>query len=189
MKKAFLAIAMTAVMAGTYSFIPATKKLAEPVVYNVVTSESKVDFVGSKKAGYHKGSFAIKSGAVMLNEGKITGGKFIIDMSSVKTDAGEKLDGHLKAPDFFDAAKFGEATYEISEVKYTGASTADISGKLTLKGVTLPLSFSTTIRSADEKLFFGQANFSLDRTLFGISYGAGSISNDVQISIYLFAKK
>ena len=188
MKKLFLAIAFTGILAGVYSFVPNTPK-AEPTTFNVVTSESKVEFVGSKKAGYHTGSFALKSGTITTNEGKLTGGKFLIDLNSVKSDGGEKLDGHLKSADFFDVAKFGEAAYEITGVKYADDNTAQVSGNLSLKGLTLPVSFNAKIRNADDKGFFAQANFSLDRTLFGLNYGIGMISPDVQISVYLFGKK
>ena len=189
MKKIFLAIAFTAVLAGMYSFVPGIKKTAAPIVYTVATDASKVEFVGSKKAGYHNGTILLKNGTINVENGKLTGGKFVIDLTTIKADAGEKLEGHLKSPDFFDVAKFGEATYEISSVNYTSAATADITGNLTLKGVTLPVKFTANIRNLDDKKFFGQANFSIDRTLFGISYGVGMVSNDVQVGIYLFANK
>ena len=93
-----------------------------------------------------------------------------------------------KKSDFLDAAKNPEATFEITGVNYTSDNTATVSGKLTFNGVTLPLSFTANIRNSDDKGFFAQAFFGFDRTLFGVKYGVGAVSNDVQLAIHLFAK-
>ena len=117
MKKIVFSIVFTTALASLYSFTP-IKKINAPATYTVATDASKVEFTGSKKAGYHNGSFALKAGSISIDNGKLTGGKFVIDLASVKADAGEKLEGHLKSPDFFDVAKFAEATYEITSVNY-----------------------------------------------------------------------
>ena len=190
MKKAFLALAGVAFLTGIYSFVPRIEKKV-PASLTVNVEKSRVDWVGSKKADFHTGYFPVKSGSVMVDGGKLTGGKFVIDLANLKvTDAGggDRLTGHLKTPDFFDVAKFGEATYEITSVNYTSDNTADVSGNLNLKGATLPVKFQALIRSSDDKGFFAQAFFSLDRTLFGVNYGIGAVSNDVELAVHLFAK-
>jgi len=190
MKKILIACASFVAIASTFAFTNATK-VGEPVSYAVDTKSSKVDFSGSKKGGYHPGYFPVKDGSVAVANGKITGGKFTIDVAGVKvTDgAGEKLEGHLKAPDFFDAAKFADATFEITSVKYKGAENATITGNLTLKGTSSKISFETKVREVSETKLFAEANFSIDRTKFGISYGVGNVSSDVQIGVHLFATK
>ena len=95
----------------------------------------------------------------------------------------------MKSPDFFDVAKFAEATFEISSVNYTSASTADVAGTLNIKGATVPVKFVANIRSADDKGFFAQAFLSIDRTLLGVNYGPGMVSNDVQLAIHIFGTK
>jgi polyisoprenoid-binding protein YceI len=188
MKKNLMAIAVFAIFIGICSFVPGNKK-ADPIIYKVATESSKIEWVGSKKGGYHNGSFLLKSGTVTVDNGKITGGQFVIDLGSVKADAGEKLESHLKSPDFFDVAKFAEATYEITSVNYTAPTVAEIAGNLTLKGATVVVKFNANIRNLDDKKFFGQANFSIDRTTWGLNYGPGMVSNDVQVGVYLFANK
>ncbi|MDI9366229.1 MAG: YceI family protein [Flavobacterium sp.] len=187
MKKVFLAVALVASTVGIYSF---TTKVADTFAVNTTTS--KVDFTGSKKSGYHQGHFSLKSGSVTVDAGKITGGSFVIDLASVKItdDAAPKLEGHLKAPDFFDfSIKGTEATYTIASVKYTSADKAEIDGSLTLKGITAPVTFVASIRGIDATKLFAEATFSLDRTVFGINYGIGSVANDVQVTVHLFASK
>ncbi|MGJ8493606.1 YceI family protein, partial [Glaesserella parasuis] len=94
--------------------------------------------------------------------GKLKGGEFVIDLANLKvTDpgGGDRLTGHLKTADFFDVAKFGEATYKITNVNYTGEGTATISGVLNLKGASVPVSFNASVRGTDDKGFFGEAFF------------------------------
>jgi polyisoprenoid-binding protein YceI len=125
MKKVFLALALVASTVGIYSF---TTKVADTFAVNTTTS--KVEFIGSKTDGFHPGYFLLKSGSVTIDGGKLTGGSFVIDLASLKVtdEAGAKLEGHLKAPDFFDFSKGTEATYTISSVKYTSATKAEIDG-------------------------------------------------------------
>jgi len=186
MKKVFLALALVASTVGIYSF---TTKVADTFAVNTTTS--KVEFIGSKTDGFHPGYFLLKSGSVTIDGGKLTGGSFVIDLASLKVtdEAGAKLEGHLKAPDFFDFSKGTEATYTISSVKYTSATKAEIDGSLTLKGVTAPVKFVANIRGVDAAKFFAEATFSLDRTAFGINYGVGKVASDVQVTVHLFAGK
>ena len=186
MKKLFLAIAVIASTAGIYSF---TTKAAD--AYTVNTTTSKVEFIGSKAGGYHPGYFMLKSGSVMIDGGKLTGGSFVIDLSTLKItdDAGAKLEGHLKSPDFLDFGKGTDAMYSISSVKYISPTKADIDGTLTLKGITAPVKFVANIRGIDAAKFFAEATFSLDGTAFGVTYDPKKVATDVQVTVHLFATK
>ncbi len=185
MKKIVLAIALVASTVAIYSF---TTKVAD--IFTVNTATSKVEFVGSKASGSHPGYFLLKGGSIMVEAGKITGGSFIIDLSTLKItdDAGVRLEGHLKSPDFLDFGKSTEAIYVISSVKYTDANNAEIDGNFTMKGITAPVKFvATTIRNATS--FSGDARFTLDRTAFGVTYDPAKVSKDVAISVHLIAAK
>jgi polyisoprenoid-binding protein YceI len=187
MKKAFLALAGIAFMTGIYSFVPGTeKKEAKDLTVNI--EKSRVDWVAAKAGDFHTGSFAVKSGTLTLDGGKVKGGKFVIDLANLKvTDAaGDRLATHLKSPDFFDVAKFGEATYEITGVNYTSDTNLEISGNLIVKGASFPVKFPASIRGNNERGFFAQAFFSLDRTALGITYNGPA--KDVQMAVHLFAK-
>ncbi len=168
---------------------PTSTKQVE--TFTVTAQKSKVDFTGSKKNDFHTGYFPVKSGAVKIDGGKLVGGNFVVDVAGMKvTDgAGDKLAGHLSTADFFDVAKFGEATFNIISVKYTTAEKATLTGAVTLKGITKTISFDAIIRSADEKGFFAEAFFPLDRTLFGINYGVGAIDSQVQLAVHIYASK
>src|SRR6478672_8746466 len=114
MKKTVLAIMGAALIAGLSSFVPRLKK--EPATLTVNLEKSRIDWVAAKKNDFHTGYFPLKSGNLIVDNGKITGGKFVIDLANLKvTDAGggDGLTGHLKRADFFDVEKFNEAVFEI----------------------------------------------------------------------------
>ena len=69
-----------------------------------------------KISGKHEGRFEKVAGSFTLVGGKAEGGKVMVEaeIASVKTDQ-EKLDGHLKSADFFDAPKFPKATFTSRE--------------------------------------------------------------------------
>lgn len=188
MKKVLSFVAIAFAATALYSFVPAKKTiLADEFTAN--TTNSKIEFIGAKKSGFHPGYFALKSGALQIENGKLKGGKFTIDVAGLKvTDGdGEKLEGHLKSPDFFDAAKFPEASFEILTVNYTSETAVEIAGNLNFRGVNIPLKFPAYIRSVDDKKFFAQAFFSLDATLLQFNYK--NTMPDVQLAIHLFANK
>lgn len=58
-----------------------------------------------------------------------------IDVTSVNT-RDEKRDTHLKSPDFFQAEKFPTISFKSKNWKKTGENTFDVTGDLTIKGVT-----------------------------------------------------
>jgi len=185
MKKGLVAFVFATVLVGMFSF---TSSVAQSV-YTVDATKSKIDWAGAAGDHYHVGTMAVKAGTVSVENGKIAGGKFTLDLTTIKSDAGEKLDGHLKSPDFFDASKLGVATFEIKSVKYTGDKTADIDGALTLKGITANVKFSAKVRGLDDKKLFAEASLSLDRTIWGIVYGPGMLANDITVNVHLFGTK
>jgi len=186
-----LSIAVIVASISLYSFAPRAKN-SDAVNFTVTAQKSRVDFTGSKKSDYHTGYFPIKSGSVQVNNGKLVGGSFVIDVAGLKvTDerGGERLQGHLSSADFFDIAKFTEASFTINTVDYTKADRATIKGDLNLKGIKAPVTFTAVIRNADDKGFFAEAFMPFDRTLFGINYGIGMVDSEVQLAIHIYGTK
>jgi len=68
----------------------------------------------------------------------------LIDVGSVDT-ANEKRDAHLKTPDFFDVAQYGTSTFKSKNWKKTGEDIFDVTGDLTLRGVTKEVVLQVTL--------------------------------------------
>jgi polyisoprenoid-binding protein YceI len=113
-----------------------------------------------------------------------------IDASSITTD-NEKRDGHLKSPDFFDTAKFPKLTFVSKSAKAAGEHAVDISGDLTMHGVTKPVVLHVTDIAAnfpspmDKKNHRGaSATATINRQDFGVKWNApvGGKAGDVAVS-------
>ena len=182
------------------------KPTADAQTYKIDVKESTINWTGTKKIGSsHNGAVSIKEGQVEMKKGEITGGTFKVDVASL-TDADlassptdqKKLEGHLKSPDFFNVAKYPEATFKISKVEKKADKEFLVKGDLTMIGVTKPLEFPATITTEND-IVKGEATIKVDRTKWGLKYGSGDffkelagdriINNDFELKLNLVAKK
>jgi polyisoprenoid-binding protein YceI len=133
---------------------------------------SKIGFVGSKVTGSHDGGFKAFTGTIELTEdGKgVRAMTADIDMNSTWSD-NEKLTGHLKAPDFFDVAKFPKATFVSTEITPGGEkdATHTVTGNFTLHGVTKSIKFPVKVAVSDGSAKV-DSEFFINRKDFGIVY-------------------
>ena len=181
-----IAIALLVVF-GTANLNAQTKKIN--------ASKSKINWVGKKITGQHEGTINLQEGALIFKGEKLVGGNFTVNMASISTtdlkagEGKEKLDGHLKADDFFGTEKFPTATLVFKSIVAKGANAFNVSGDLTIKGIKNPITFdlATTANSATTK-------FNVDRTKYNIKYGSKSffdsigdkaIDNEFELSVAL----
>ncbi|ODT84756.1 YceI family protein [Phenylobacterium sp. SCN 70-31] len=114
--------------------------------------------------------------------------KVTIDTNLVGTFS-PGLDKHLKAPDFLDTAKFPTATFTSTGVKRTGERTADVTGDLTLHGVTRPVTFQATFNQAGVNMVDKQYSLGFDgkatikRSDFGITTYVPAVSDEVTLKL------
>ena len=64
-----------------------------------------------------------------------------VDVSTIDTRE-PKRDAHLKSPDFFDVAKHPKMTFQSTKVEPVGAGKLQVTGDLTIRGVTRPVVFN-----------------------------------------------
>ena len=155
--------------------------------YSITPDTSKIEFVGSKVTGSHNGSFKKFSGAIVFT-GQPEGSSVnvTIDTTSIETDTPD-LTKHLKTPDFFDVAKYPEATFASSEIKAGGEKgTHTITGNLKMHGVTKSITFPATITVTPEAITV-DSTFSINRKDFGINY-AGAADNLIRDEVLLTLK-
>jgi polyisoprenoid-binding protein YceI len=169
---------------------------------------SKLEWIGSKPVGDgHKGTIAIKDGSVKVDNGNVTGGKFTFDLNTLTpvdqdSTGNSKLKGHLLSPDFLDAAKFPEGSFEIVSVAAgvdTGkvenkSATHMVTGNLTLKGTTKSITFPAKVTASADKVE-ADATFNIDRTQWGINYNSDAsikdkfIKKEINLTLHLVAAK
>lgn len=148
---------------------------------NVDTAVSALNWKGSKPTGSHNGTVALKSGGLLVENGALTQGVFVVDMNTItNTDmAGSKgagkIEGHLKHSDFFDVAVYPTAKFVITSVVDTGKSTLAVTGNLTIKKTTKSITIPATISTVEGVTTFKSETFMIDRTDFGVVYASKKI--------------
>ncbi|HEX7331352.1 MAG TPA: YceI family protein [Pyrinomonadaceae bacterium] len=161
--------------------------------YTITPQNSKINFVGSKVTGSHNGSFQDFSGHIdytgNVEQSRVN---ITIKTGSITTDD-PKLTEHLKSPDFFDVAKFPEATFVSTAIKPGGEKGAShtVTGNLTMHGVTKSITFPATI-AVTPTVASVDANFSINRKDFGINYAGAAnnlIRDDVVLTLNVRANK
>lgn len=166
--------------------------------YTVDATQSSVIWKGTKMSGSHEGTVTIKSGSLNVDNGAITGGQFVLDMNTINAtdlegEMKEKLDGHLKADDFFAVATNPEASIEITEVK-AGATANDIviSANLTIKGVSKNITFDAKVAEITDVTAKVSADFNILREDWGITYEGKKddlISKEINFKVNIVANK
>ncbi|GEP89025.1 Polyisoprenoid-binding protein YceI [Chitinophaga terrae (ex Kim and Jung 2007)] len=148
-------------------------------VFQVSTTDSKVNWTGKKVTGQHEGTINITDGKLELDNNVLKNGNFTLDTRSIvvtdiKDASGNaKLLGHLKSDDFFSVEKFPTATLATTSISNKGNGNYEITGNLTIKGITNPVSFPATVTVAGNKLT-AKAKVTIDRTKYNIKYGSKS---------------
>jgi len=175
MKKIFIAfIALLA--AGAMAFTGAED------TYTVDTEDSYINWRARKVTGTHNGKVMLKSGTLAFDNGELTGGNFEIDMPTITVEdltgnGKAKLEGHLKSPDFFSVEKHPVAKFVITNVEAKnppeGSPYYRVSGDLTIKGITNPISFNANVKDEGSKMM-ASANITVDRSKYDVRYGSES---------------
>lgn len=143
-----------------------------------------------------KGKFTGLSGVLTLDEADVTRSSVeaLIPIATVSTGDAQR-DGHLKSGDFFDAEKYPTMSFKSTAVKNTGAGELEVTGDLTLHGVTKAVTFAVEGPSSPSKDPWGNLRVGLSATAkinrkdFGLTWnsaletGGVLVGEDVAITL------
>lgn len=167
--------------------------------YRLDTAASALYWIGTKPTGEHRGSFRFTEGQLFAKDSTLTGGQFTIDINSLRDtdleaqpDMRTKLEEELRGENFFDAARFPVASFEITGITPYQPNETDkgvllkdathmIKGNLTMKSVTKNITFPAKVVLQNGKVK-ATANFNIDRTLWGMTYRADKSLQDKLIN-------
>jgi polyisoprenoid-binding protein YceI len=171
--------------------------------YIIDTKESVITWKGSMVFDFeeeHVGYVYIAKGELMIEKDSLVGGTAEIDMKTIEYKDKESKNTpvkHLKSPDYFDVEKFPISTFSITKVAYTVRGNIKVTGNLTIKGITHPVTFPAKIKVKDG---MAEANGKvvIDRTQWGIRYRSGkfydnladqAVSDNIEFLMKIVAKK
>lgn len=161
---------------GAFAF---TTPKASTVNYSIDTKATTATWLAKKVTGQHNGALSVSKGTIVSDGKTITGGSFEFDMNSITcTDLTDKewngkLIGHLKSDDFFSIEKNPTAKFELTKATLKSGNDYDVTGKLTIKGITNEITFPAMIKM-DAKTFVTVAKIMVNRTKYDIKYGSAS---------------
>jgi polyisoprenoid-binding protein YceI len=166
---------------------------------NLMMDESRVVWYGEMLGLYsHEGTIDIADADLMFKDGKINGGTFVIDMTTITpTDDNynpsegstpEKLVGHLSSTDFFDVPNNPTAKFEITKVN---GKTAE--GMLTVRGISKPEKVENIMIAKEGKKVMITGELIFDRKDFNVSWDhpikERVLGNDIEITFELVGEE
>ena len=164
----------------------------ESATYKIDASHTAVVFKISHLGFSHTyGQFPDVAGSFTINESKPEKSTLELSMDVDKINTFDaKRDKHLKSPDFFNSKQFPKITFKSKSVKKVSANNYEISGDLTMHGVTKPLTF-TFVRSRTGQDPWGNTRtggdttFKVKRSDFGMTYmqGENQIGDEVELIV------
>ena len=172
-------------------------------------SASSVQWKGFKRGGSHEGTLPVSDGKLDIRDGVLHGGYVVLCLDSLTVEdlspekGGNKLKEHLLSEDFFDAAKWPEVRFELTNIPAEGVVLKDLTelkGNLTLKDVTknitIPLA-SIVCDPKDATYAVSSKAFTINRADWNVKYGSKSfftglgdnfINDEIELSFLLRTK-
>ena len=167
------------------ALVPASP--SAPTTWTIDSTHSSVIFrVKHMGVSNFYGRFNQIAGSVVLDDAKPGDSKVEITIPADSIDTNnDKRDGHLKSPDFFNAAEFPEIKFVSKTVKKDGEHHFKVDGELTMHGVTKPLSVKVEhVGMADGqrgKSTGFDMNFTLKRSDFGMTFMLDGLGDEITV--------
>lgn len=163
-----------AALTGTYTIDPAHSSIGFTVRHAMVTNV--------------RGSFGDHEGTLVLDGSAPSNSSASIDVKIASVDTGiADRDGHLVSGDFFDAEKFPLMSFRSTQAEQLGGDTYRVTGDLTIKDVTRPLSIdlefngSATDVYGNERVGF-EGSTDILRSDWGLTWNAALETGGVMVS-------
>lgn len=159
--------------------------------YTVEASHTRILFaVNHLGFTTYYGDFTGASGGLTLDPANPSASAVSVTVptASVST-TNTVLDNELKGADWFNAAAFPTISFKSTKVTPTGADTADITGDLTLHGVTKPVTLAAKFNASGANMMNQHVTVGFDATAhikrsdFGVTKYVGPVGDQVDVII------
>lgn len=185
---------LAALMLLGLSLGAATDAVAEPRSYAFDMAHSRIFFdVNHRGYSMMQGRFAEFGGAFMFDADNPANSSLNVTISPASIDMfHEGLNNHLKNPDFFNVEQYPEMRFVSERVEVVGENRYKVHGRFTMIGQTHPLTFDVALNQTGQNRGGGAmagftATGTIDRTQYGMSYGAPVLGTSVSFRIEIEA--
>jgi polyisoprenoid-binding protein YceI len=129
-----------------------------------------------------KGVFGQVSGQGTVSAAGDVSGAITVSAASIDTK-NKKRDTHLRSADFFDSDTYPDITVTVNQARLSGQGVT-VSGSLTVRDLTKPLTFDATVSAASDSEISLDAEVPVNRTDFGLTWnqmGMASVHNTITV--------
>lgn len=176
-----------------------TVTAAKTTTYGIDKAHSEVTFQVRHLLTKVRGRFSDFEGTIEYDEQHPDNSsvRFTIEATSIDTNEKDR-DTHLRSADFFEIEKFRTLTFESQSIVGKGTNQFDVTGDLTVHGVTRPVTFDVSFLGkakdpwGNERIAF-EADTTINRKDFGLHWNAALetggflVGDDVKISLSIQA--
>jgi polyisoprenoid-binding protein YceI len=147
--------------------------------FELAPALSEIAWSGKKVTGTHNGTIGIKEGSLTFKDSQLVTGKIVIDTGSIRildiddTALNAQFARHLASDDFFSAEKYPAAVFEIVSADMKSETHYEITGKLTVKGITHPAFLDAEIIIFGHTLH-ASGKMMIDRTHYNMKFRSGN---------------
>ncbi len=162
---------------------------AESYTFN--TRKTEVRFSYMMGVLMQRGRFSRVEGSLQYDERAPEKSKVVAKIATASVETGQPIvDDELKGVNFFNAKAAPELTFRSRSVKPTAGNTAEITGDITVNGVTKPITLAVTLTphedpalkySAGSKKFVAKTTIS--RRAFNMTSYADMVGDEIGIEI------
>jgi len=163
--------------------------------YGIDKAHSEVAFQVRHLLTKVRGRFSDFNGTIEYDEENPEHSSVNIDIQAASIDTNERdRDAHLRSADFFEVDKFPTLVFRSTGIRRKGDDRFDVSGQLTIHGVTKPVTFDVTLLGkakdpwGNERIAF-EADGTVNRKDFGLTWNAALetggflVGDEVRISL------
>ena len=152
-----------------------------------VDASSKVQFTIKNFGINSNGQLSGLKGEILFDQKKLATSKFdiTVDVASINTD-NTKRDNHLRAADFFDAAKYPQI-HIVGKPFAAGANGFVLKGNLTIKNITRPVEIPFTVSPQGTGLLF-DGSFRINRLDYTVGGESATMADELGITLKVLAQ-
>ncbi len=181
---------MTAVLLASATLVSFAAEFARAAeTFEIDGSHTSVLFrIKHLGVSFFYGRFTDVSGSVVLDDDPAKCSMILVIKSdSINTDS-EKRDAHLKSPDFFNARQFPEITFKSTSIKAGGENQLEVTGDLTLHGVTKLITVTVDRTGSGSDPWGGyrtglETTITIKRSDYGMKFMLKGLSDEVKLVI------
>lgn len=177
-------------LSGLFVLLVATAAGAQDAIFVKDPAHSEINFIAEARlldahGFWDRWDADITFNATAWEQSSV---KLVIETKSVNT-RNARRDTHLRSNDFFAADSFPQITFTSTIVNKLGDTRLNITGDLTIRGITKTVMIPATLVFWDEKAQMGRfkGSFTIVRTDFGVGYSppGNPIADEVTVSFNL----